>query len=122
MATTPIYSFYLNVIILNTANNNAASSSTPSSKSQPKSPVKDESSPSPGSEKEETSTALVSPMGQNAKSIQAIFSGHNLISSKSNNAFHKMSERANAYIASKTMLTRASIALPVILPKVRYDL
>ena len=83
-----------------------------------KEPVKRDESPSHQFQNEESDTALATPLSQNTKAIQAIFSGHNLISSKSNNAFQKMSERANAYIASKTMLTRASAAMPEVLPKV----
>lgn len=110
MTTTTPYSFYFNIIVLSS---NAAPSnpSTPASKSK-------EKKESPTNIEKEAITTLVSTAGPvNTNSIQAIFSGHKIVNTKSNNAFEKMAQKANNFIASKTMISRATAAFHDVIPK-----
>lgn len=127
--TTPSYSFYLNIIIL-TANPAVGGGGGPNTPSP--APTKSANSPTDvmvpvgkddGSEGDSSSSLAVvptTPKNSSAAAINALFSGHKIVGSKSNNAFQKMSERANAYISNKTMISRAAVALPETIQKVSF--
>ena len=111
MTTTTPYSFYFNIIVL-------SSNAAPSNPSTPASKTK-EKKESPTNIEKEAITTLVSTAGPvNTNSIQAIFSGHKIVNTKSNNAFEKMAQKANNFIASKTMISRATAAFHDVIPKV----
>mmetsp|Transcript_9071 Transcript_9071/g.11708 ORF Transcript_9071/g.11708 Transcript_9071/m.11708 type:complete len:259 (+) Transcript_9071:98-874(+) len=127
--TTPSYSFYLNIIILTA--NPAVGGGGPNTPSP--APTKSANSPTDvmvpvgkddGSEGDSSSSLAVvptTPKNSSAAAINALFSGHKIVGSKSNNAFQKMSERANAYISNKTMISRAAVALPETIQKIMTE-
>uniref|UniRef100_A0A7S2NV13 Uncharacterized protein n=1 Tax=Leptocylindrus danicus TaxID=163516 RepID=A0A7S2NV13_9STRA len=95
---TPNYSFYLNIIILGSA---------PDTKSSLSDAAATEQAPPP------TSTELVVKDSSTPEKQK-----NNLLSPNfKNNLFDKMGEKAAAYMAEKTMLSRATNALTEIVPK-----